>query len=587
MAQISLSGNQPMSDPAATVEALVQQGVGAFNAGDLAGAEQFFRGALAAAPGDLRAIHGIGVILSRSGRKTEAIAFLAPYVERGALVESMVLLAELYDDTGDLARAMLCLKAVLNQNPKHYAAAMRLAGVKEKAGDKPGARECYRLAMEGSPNDVLAAIKFSNANWQHDPEGGVAILERLLAGTGPEDLERRAQILETLIPQKEWWERMRRGLMPYHATDVGELFYTYAADYAKDYEQTSLKRMNGPKPHMARQSLGYARFVLGDRLGAEPLLVPAPGEPPRGNVLDNVRFQPAFYDELRRDQLPEIAAGLKDTFLLTPLVHDAAGVAYLSCNHLYFVAFAQPMLVSLRDKAPGTAVHIHIMDATKEEAAAAAAFCERLAPLRFALSVERPGLAGNDMEARCYYHAVRFIRFYQHLLAYECPLWMMDVDALFNRDPAEMFKQLEGKDVAMRIRPGRFEPWNQFNACIVGASPRPASLEYFRLIAAYIGRFYRDKSLRWGIDQLAMYGVYADMADRGQAPTLALLGEREIDYDYRDDGFVWCNSGTAKFRHLARIQNPASLPAADFEGNRFVEQFERTWQKTQDILRGA
>ncbi len=79
-----------MSDPAATVETLVQQGVGAFNAGDLAGAEQFFRGALAAAPGDLRAIHGIGVILSRSGRKTEAIAFLAPYVERGALVESMV-----------------------------------------------------------------------------------------------------------------------------------------------------------------------------------------------------------------------------------------------------------------------------------------------------------------------------------------------------------------------------------------------------------------------------------------------------------------------------------------------------------------
>ncbi len=576
-----------MSDPVPTPDALVQQGVAAFNAGDPAGAEKFFRSALAAAPGDLRAVHGLGVILSQSGRKAEAIGFLAPYVEKGALLESLVLLGELYDETGDLARATLCFKAVLAQHPKHYAAAMRLAGIKDKSGDKPGARECYRAAMEGSPDDIVAAIKFTGANWTKDPEGAVAIMERLLNTVGAKDLEKRAQILETLVLQKEWWERMRRGLMPYHATDVSELFYKYALDLAKDYEQTNIKRLNGPNPKMARQALGYARFVLGDRLGAEPMMAPAPGETPRGNVLDNVRFQPSFYDELLRDQLPEITDTLPEMFLLTPLVHDPAGVVYLSCNYFYFIAFAEPMLVSLRDKAPGTPVHIHIMDATKEEAETAAAFCERLKPLRFAISVERPGLTANDMESRCYYHAVRFIRFYQHLLAYECPLWMMDVDALFNRDPAEMFAQLGGKDAAMRVRPGRFEPWNQFNACIVGASTRPASLEYFRLIAAYIGRFYRDKALRWGIDQLAMYGVYADMADRGQAPTLALLGEREIDYDYRDDGFVWCNSGLAKFRHLARIQNPASLPTADFDGNRFVEVFERTWKATQDILHHA
>lgn len=571
----------PSATGAISADAVIQEALAAFNTGNIPRAEQLFRAALAAAPGDLRAVHGIGVSLHRSGRNADAIALLAPYVEKGALLESTLLLGQLYSDASDLTRAMICFKTVLKRLPTNYPAAMGLASVKERLGDKPGARECYRIAMEGTPNDIAAAVKFTNANWVKDPAGGVAIMERLLSTAG-EDWGRRAQILETLILQKEWWERMRRGLMPYHATDIGELFYKYAADYVKDYEQTSLKRLNGPDAATARLSLGYARFVQGDRLGAEPLL--RDNERARGNILDCIRFQPGFYDELRRDQLPEITAGLPDSYLLTPLVHDPAGVAYLSCSQTYFTAFAMPMLVSLRDQAPGTAVHVHIMDATRQEAEAATVFCDRL-KLRFAVSVERPGFTANDMNARGYYHAVRFIRFYQHLLAYECPLWMMDVDALFNRDPAAMFDQLKGKDVAMRVRPGRLEPWNQFNACIVGAGTTTPSLEYFRLMAAYIGRFFREKQLRWGIDQLVMYGVYADMADRGQAPTLAFLGEPEIDYDYRDDGFVWCNSGAAKFRHLQRIENPASLPAANFEGNRFVEVFERYWKTTQDILR--
>ena len=564
-----------------TADALVQQGITAFSANDLPRAEQLFRAALSASPGDHRAVHGLGITLTRAGRRKEAQVFLEPFVERGSLLETTLLLGQIYEESGDDNRAIICFKAVLKKIPNNYQAAMRLAAIKDRAGDKPGARECYRMAMEGSPTDVSAAIKFTNANWANDPEGGVAIMERLLAGAG-DDLAKRSQILETLILQKEWWERMRHGLMPYHATDVGELFYKYATDYVKDYEQTNLKRLNGPDAASARMSLGYARFVQGDRIGAEPLLRGEPGQ--RGNILDCLRFQPEFYDGLRSESIDQIAAGLPPLMALTPLAPDPKGVVYLSCNYTYFVAFTQPMIVSLKDVAPGAAVHIHLMDATKEQARAAVEFCQTLAPLRFAVSAERPGFPNAEQEARNYYHAVRFIRFYQHMLAYECPLWMMDVDALFNRDPAEMCAMLEGKDVAMRVRPARLEPWNQFNACIVGASTSPASLEYFRLMAAYLGRFYRDKQLKWGIDQLAMYGVYADMADHGQAPSLALLGEREVDYDYRDDGFVWCNSGIAKFRHLARISNPQSLPSANFEGNRFVEVFERYWKTTQGLL---
>jgi hypothetical protein len=142
--------------------------------------------------------------------------------------------------------------------------------------------------------------------------------------------------------------------------------------------------------------------------------------------------------------------------------------------------------------------------------------------------------------------------------------------------------QLPGHDVAVRVRPGRLEPWNQFNACMVGANTTPASLEYFRLLAAYTAYFFQRKTLRWGIDQQAMYGVFADMQDRGNAPSLALLGEREVDYDYNEAGYVWPNSGAAKLGHLDRIRTPGAPPAAALV-TKFDKVFEHYWQETAKL----
>jgi hypothetical protein len=286
-------------------------------------------------------------------------------------------------------------------------------------------------------------------------------------------------------------------------------------------------------------------------------------------------FEPSFYRSLEamddaalsRD-LPRVTEFRTEDFAQAPII-------YLACNYLYFENFAMPMIRSLADRSPDAQLHVHIMDASEDDLKKLGKFCDNT-PLKIAVTVEQPGIdKENNKAARAYYHAVRFIRFYQHLKQYDRTLWLMDVDALFNRDPRALFETLGGNDVAFRIRPGRIEPWNQFNACIVGATSKPGSLRYFKLIAAYIAHFHQQKKLRWGIDQLAMYGVYEFLRDEKAAPALSLLGDRAIDYDYFDDGIVWCNSGRNKFLHLEKRK--PGMPLADLDPDRakYLRLFEK------------
>ena len=226
-------------------------------------------------------------------------------------------------------------------------------------------------------------------------------------------------------------------------------------------------------------SLAVSRFCLNDRHAAGEMFESL-RESFSGHTFETVNFSPTFYDNLRRFSADDLTRGLPPLLNLTDLPSDSGGVLYLSCNFFYFRAFALPMICSLRHKSPHTPVHLHIMDASESEAKFAIDFCTLLKLPRFAVSVERPGLqSAKQMEARCYYHAVRFIRLYQHIQAYRCPLWLMDVDAIVNRDLSELFAMLGDNDAAMRVRPGRIEPWNQFNASCVGSRPTPRGIGIF------------------------------------------------------------------------------------------------------------
>ncbi len=576
----------------AHLQALLGKGLAAANAGDTASAEAAFREANALAPGNPHVLHNLGLLLFNEKRVDEAEEVLVEAARHGALRESLLILSSIFQEKKRYQDAVTCLESVLKNEPHtdgdllRFKLHLKVAELKGLLNDASGERESYRRAVEAAPSDFYAARKYTDSTMREvkalfpkDEAGAVRLLEQALMEVGG-SLPAQSMLLPSLAEYTEWHHRALNGEPPYHANHVDELFFRYGRKYIEQLERVATvlttAKPDGDEP---RISLGIARFCLGDRQGAETLIRAAPKRI-AGHVFETAKFAPEFYDELRGFSDDDLTRSLPPLINEVSLPGDKAGIVYLSCNYLYFHAFALPMVTSLAQRSPATPVHLHIMDATPRQVAFVVAYMEKLAPLPFALSIEHPKLTGAPtMEARCYYHAVRFIRFYQHLKSYRSPLWLMDVDAIINKDLGSLMTRLSGHDVAVRVRPGRLEPWNQFNACMVGANTSAASIEYFRLISAYIAYFHRIGGLRWGIDQQAMYGVYMDMKDHGQSPSLGMLGPRDVDYDHSATGYVWPNSGAAKMSHMRRLDTPGT-PPPNPPVTEFDVVFERFWQES-------
>ncbi len=565
--------DQPTSATPAT-DTFWQKATEAVRAGDNDTAITWFRQCLDQTPDHPLAALNLGILLANKKDYREAISLLERAVNLSPNLNSVTALASALLRAGRTDDAIRYLKDIVKSVPGHVPTLLQLGEISDQRGDRKSAREYYRQATVADETDLNAATKYAIASWADDPAETAAVLDKHLARTDL-DAGGRAKILLGLIIYKEFHERIKRGLMPYHATDLEELFFTYT-----QREFTELKKLcledaeQNPTSPSAQIKKFMALFCSGDRVGAQKTLAGFQSTV-AGQVWDAVTFDPAFYQMLEQFTEADLVKGLPPVQEIITAEFSDKPVAYLSCNYTYFENFAAPMLRSLADIAPGEQAHVHIMDATEEQLAAATAFCKSLKNIAVALSVEQPGVDKQGiMVARSYYHAIRFIRYYQHLVHYKRTLWLMDVDALFNRNPNVMYEILGQKDAAMRIRAGRLEPWNQFNACIVAGTPSAPSLAYFRLIAAYIAHFYQKKGLRWGIDQLAMYGVFEYMRDEGRAPELAFLGDKAIDYDYLEDGIVWCNSGRNKFLHLQR--NPdGSIAVDDPDRAAYIKLFDK------------
>src|SRR5688572_25057233 len=124
----------------AQIAGLLDQGAAAVRAGNLPAGEAFFRQVLVLAPDHPLAAHNLALVLLNTSRQAEAEGVLLRAAQRGAALASIVLLGDIFAGSGRDAEALAAYDIVLKKTPQDFDLLMKLAGVKDRLGDKPGAR---------------------------------------------------------------------------------------------------------------------------------------------------------------------------------------------------------------------------------------------------------------------------------------------------------------------------------------------------------------------------------------------------------------------------------------------------------------
>ncbi len=324
---------------------------------------------------------------------------------------------------------------------------------------------------------------------------------------------------------------------------------------------------DSPKDYDSARLHSHVAFISGNYSDADKSYQHA-GLCRPGQIESSVNFEPSFYESLEQVQYTE---HLPATMDIAPA--DVSGhVLFLACDSNYFVRFATPLMRSLQAHSPGAQVHLHVMMRQHAHAGPVAKSVEQFSGLTVKITGEViPGdIAENHLTAARYYHGVRFIRLAQYLMSGSNTMWLADVDAIVNRNIKPVFDMMTGRDIGLRIRPGRVEPWNQFSACLVAATSSPNSTTYFNLVAAYLHRLLTGSGLAWGADQLALFGVYRYLAEHGEAPDIKLWGPDVTDVgDYDANAYFWFAAGKKKILY---VQNHDLTPDTETE-RRFWSQF--------------
>jgi hypothetical protein len=387
--------------------------------------------------------------------------------------------------------------------------------------------------------------------------------------TATEDRQ-RLPILRDLLVHHELCERAERGLLLYHALTLDHLFFPFSRDLLLRLMEIAASEVaRAPANGDALSTKVMAHFCdRADWSVLEPDVAKLRGQA-GAHIWASVTFDLATFETCNRMGDADIVGTLPPMQTMMSLPVGGEPVIVLACNYPYFVGFCIPLLRSLAAHT-AAAVHLHLMDFPSDKIAALNGLFQQLPNLQFGVTVENSGVP-ETQNARNYYHSIRFVRLYQLLHHYKRPLWLMDVDALFKRSPAAIFEQLKSSDVALRIRPGRLEPWNQFSACAVGIAPTRLGFAYLKSIAAFTAHSHKNGTIRWGFDQFAMYACHAVMKD---PVSVTLLDNVLLDPDHNENGVLWLQGGSNKFSLFKRKTGEAISPAEESDES-YVRLFDR------------
>lgn len=228
-------------------------------------------------------------------------------------------------------------------------------------------------------------------------------------------------------------------------------------------------------------------------------------------IARQIRLDDAFFEALPRDAGPapegDYAAGD------TPLVFAAADAGYAA-------RFAELLAGNLAARAPGIALHLHVVNPTPESEA-------RLARVRdltqghldFAITRETTDLSRFDgphghLPAKTYYSCARFLVLPALLARYRRPILVCDIDLAPTRDPRPWLDDLAAADAGANVKI-RYDFANHLLATMVYVGDTRAGRDFAALVAGYCRHFLDARQAAWTLDQIALRAAFLHLRRQG------------------------------------------------------------------------
>ena len=210
--------------------------------------------------------------------------------------------------------------------------------------------------------------------------------------------------------------------------------------------------------------------------------------------------------------LPENLDGAPET--------DPESVVLLSMDGNYFKKYARRFLLSLHEKMTieDWLVHIHIVHPDQECLDAAQQYRQQGIPLVLSWSYpelpEQKASKTETIEHRTLYACSRLLLWPWALETYNCPVWIVDCDM-------EMVAPLpainDNYDAGFIRFPNSLQPlYQEFFLSASYIHPSREGIRFARAMASYIHHFMAKRLWVWGLDQVALYAVWAFFEQIGQ-----------------------------------------------------------------------
>ncbi len=509
---------------------------------------------------------GLGVSLMKARRITAANEAFNEAIRGGLDINTLLGIVRVLIDEVQWHMADVLLSLILKQVPNHLRARLYYGELSELRGNIDAARGIYSAILRDAPAASDVIVRYMGLA---SLEEGRRVLETAVQ-QAPEKSIERVHFRSLLASQAERIGRAGQDLPRSAVNAIDDLRPLYSLRELEAYRDDAMRCVESQnQPHAALEHVACAQYALG-RTGEASATFTRLHQMNAPGIAGIVNLEPRFYEALDRIQADAVAAELPPVDWIASPTSVAGPTYFIAADPAYLKDYGRPMLRSIAANVPEALVHVHLMNPSDADVALFHAWAKDLGTLRVFFSRERVSLSPVTREAALYYHAVRFVRFFQLFERYRVPMTLMDVDGLVNRDFHRAVAALGEFDFALWAPPAVFAPWSTFAAGIVTARPTARGLRFMKLVAAVIAHHYKTSTLRWGLDQLALRCCYDFLVAAGDAPAFAPLPETVFARYADPAAAVWMQAG--KKKRFARLL--AASPEID-TGDLYIAALRR------------